>query len=128
MCRNSNIICFRKQNELTNTISLRLLFCKKKNRCGLFKFINRAQIKSPHFFNIPQIKVWLHCGYKIDIDIQRDPFSSWSYWYQNFQSIFVDNDIWNRFLKLTGRFRLFWHFAHYYAGIESHLAEQLRFV
>ena len=46
---------------------------------------------SPHFFNIPQIKVWLFCGYKIDIDVQRDPFPS--YWYQIFQSNVVDSDI-----------------------------------
>ncbi len=59
--------------------------------------LNRAQIKSPHFFNIPQTKVWLLCGYKIDIDVLGDPFPA--YWYQNCQSNFVDSDIWGRFLN-----------------------------
>ena len=36
-------------------------------------------------------------GYKIDVNVQRDPFPS--YWYQSFQSNFVDSDIWNRVLK-----------------------------
>ncbi len=43
---------------------------------------NRAQIKCPHFFNIPKIKLWLLCGYKINIDV-----------HQNFQSNCVDSDI-----------------------------------
>ena len=38
--------------------------------------INRAQIKSPHFFSIPKIKVWLLCGYKIDIDVLGGSFPS----------------------------------------------------
>ena len=43
----------------------------------LYIIINRAQIKikSPHFFNIPKIKVWLLYGYKINIhvDAQGNP-------------------------------------------------------
>ena len=38
---------------------------------GMQIVVNRAQIKSQHFFNIPKIKVWLICGYTIDIDVQE---------------------------------------------------------
>ncbi len=83
--------------------------------------INSAQIKK-NFFNIPQIKAWLLCGYKIDIDGQRDPFPS--YWYQNFQPNVRWQWHFNPFCEFWCSFS-FHIFIPTTRNSESHLAEQL---